>query len=84
MLSPRTEKKLADGLLILAVEQAVGAAPPDGEVTRADIARRAGVSETTILNIERLFQARLANAILEDPKAPRHLTRFARAIIENL
>ena len=84
MLSPRTDAKLAKGLRLLAEDQRAGHAPPAGEVGRSDIARRAGVSEGTILNIERMFKARLASSILRDPHAPHHLARIARDFLTHL
>lgn len=84
MLSPKTEAKLAAGLRRLAEDQAGGKAPMPGEVTRAEIARRAGVSESTIANIERLFAARLALSLLNDPDTSPHLARTAAAVIAKL
>jgi transcriptional regulator with XRE-family HTH domain len=84
MISPQTDLKLAKGLRRLAKDQRRGSAPPPGEVSRADIARRAGVSEITIANIERLFAARLAAALLNDPSTPTNLIRQARLTISKL
>lgn len=84
MLSPRTDAKLTKGLRRLAQDQRRGHAPPAGEVTRADIARRAGVSEGTILNIERMFAARVALGLINDPETPKHLVRAARSYLSSI
>jgi hypothetical protein len=84
MLSPRTDALLAAGLRRLKRDQESGKAPPVGVVSRAAIARRAGVSEDVIRGIERVFAARLAAAILRDPAAPTHLTRAAERFLAKL
>jgi transcriptional regulator with XRE-family HTH domain len=74
-MTPDTATKLDAALAFLREQQSSGEAPPPGEVTRAELARRAGVSEDTIARIERQFRARLAAALLSYPDLPRHLSR---------
>ena len=83
MLHPLTAAKLATGLAQLEQEQEAGEAPPPGQVTRADLARRTGVSEATIYKIECVFKARLASAILQDPDAPPHLAKLALSALKH-
>jgi transcriptional regulator with XRE-family HTH domain len=73
-LSELTAAKIDHGLAALALDQLHGIAPPDGQVTTADIATRAGVSESTIRNIERMALARLASELLKQD-LPAYLTR---------
>jgi hypothetical protein len=73
-MTPLTASKLDQALAALRDEQARGEAPPPGEVSRAELARRAGVCEATIAHIERTFRARLAAALISDPSTPAHLT----------
>lgn len=63
MLSPKTNAKLAKALRQLAADQAAGNAPPPGEISREELARRAGISPGTVQNIEIMFAARLAAAL---------------------
>ncbi len=84
MPTPRTDQKLAKALRRIRKAQASGEGPLPGEWSRAALARRCGVSEETILNMERLFQARLAAAILADPASPKPLLRAAAIAIAKL
>lgn len=68
MLQDLTATKIDNGLAKLAMDQMEGIAPPPGQVTLADIARRAGVSEATVYKIERVALAKLHAAICQDPK----------------
>lgn len=74
MLSDLTAAKLDHGLAKLALDQLTGAAPPPGEVSLSDLARRSGVSEATIRRIERIALAKLA-AALASSDLPPHLAR---------
>jgi hypothetical protein len=65
MLSEDTAAKIDHGLAALALDQLRGTAPAPGEVSAATLARYAGVSESTILNIERLALAKLARELGE-------------------
>lgn len=73
MLSEITAAKVDHGLASLAVDQLTGKAPPPGQISRAELARRAGVSETVISKIERIALAKAAAAILSQPDLPAHL-----------
>lgn len=68
MLQNLTAAKIDHGLAKLALDQLNGQAPPPGQVSLADLAKRAGVSEATILKIERMALAKLHSAISQDPK----------------
>lgn len=74
-LSRTTARKLDEGLATLVIEQGFGLAPEPGSVSRADIARRAGVSEGTIANLEKLALAKVAAALRETPDLPPHIAR---------
>lgn len=50
----------------------------------AVVARTCGVSRSTVTNITRMFRARLAAAILQDPTAPPHLITLARHFTSRL
>lgn len=63
MLHPLTAAKLDHGLAKLALDQLRGQAPPPGKVSLADLARRAGVSEATVLKVERIALAKVAAAL---------------------
>lgn len=76
MLNDLTAAKIDHGLAKLALDQLAGEAPPPGQVTLADLARRAGVSEATILKIERIALAKVA-ARLAAEQLPPHLERRA-------
>lgn len=69
-MDPDTDSKLATALRQLREEQARGEAPPPGEVSRAELARRAGVSKDTIARIEGIFRARLTASLLAEPDLP--------------
>ena len=84
MRSRQTMHRLEVGLRLLKRDQERGAAPPPGAVTRADIARRAGLSKAVIRDVERLFAARLAAAILADPDCPRQMARMASTFLSRL
>lgn len=68
MLRPITAAKLDQGLAKLAMDQLEGTAPPPGQVSLADIARRAGLSEKCILDFERITLAKVYHALLQDPQ----------------
>lgn len=74
-LCKTTARKLDEGLAALVIEQRLGLAPEPGSVSRADIARRAGVSEGTIANLEKLALAKVAIALRQTPDLPPHLYR---------
>jgi hypothetical protein len=79
-LSELTAAKLDHGLAALALDQLRGEAPPDGQVSLADIARRAGVSEGTVLKLERLALAKLAAGLMRSDLPP-HLARKLSRIL---
>ncbi len=68
MLQETTAAKLDQGLRKLAEDQKAGIAPPPGEVSLSDIALRAGLSNSTILNFERMTLAKVYAALIKDPK----------------
>ena len=64
MLTEKTAAKIDDGLVQLVADQLVGAAPPPGKVSIADLADRAGVTVSTIRKIERIALAKVAAGLL--------------------
>ena len=66
MLQDLTAAKIDGGLAKLVMDQMEGNAPPPGQVSLGDIARRSGVSEATVLKIERVALAKLHAAITQD------------------
>jgi hypothetical protein len=82
MLTPLTAAKIDAGLLQLEIDQRTGQAPPPGEVSLADLASRAGVSEATILDLQRLALAKLARALRADGLPP-HLASLACSLIDD-
>lgn len=66
MLRKNIAAKIDQGLAKLAEDQKAGIAPPPGEVSLAEIARRAGVSDATVLNIERIALAKVHAALIKD------------------
>lgn len=68
MLHDLTAAKIDHGLAKLAMDQLTGKARPPGQVSLSDIAQRAGVSEGTILNIERMALAKVQACIRKDPR----------------
>ena len=83
MLNPLTAAKLDHGLAKLALDQMTGEAPPPGEVTLADLARRAGVSEATVLKVERMARAKVAARLLADPDLPPQLVKRISQLLSN-
>jgi hypothetical protein len=75
MLSEDTAARIDHGLAALALDQLRGTAPIPGEVSAATLASYAGVSETTILKIERIALAKLARELRLD-LPPRYLRRL--------
>lgn len=82
MLTELTAAKIDAGLLQLEIDQRTGAAPPPGEVSLADLATRAGVSEATILDLQRLALAKLARALRADGLPP-HLAGAVCPLIDD-
>jgi len=68
MLRQNIAAKIDKGLAKLAEDQKAGIAPPPGEVSLAEIARRAGVSYSTVLNIERMALAKVYAALIKEPE----------------
>lgn len=75
MLSALTAAKIDHGLAKLALDQITGDGPPPGAVSLAALAHRAGVSEATILKLERMALAKVTARLLADPEIPPHLIR---------
>ncbi len=67
MLQKHIAAKIDQGLAKLAEDQKAGIAPPPGEVSLAEIARRAGVSDSTILKLERIALAKVHAALIKEP-----------------
>lgn len=82
MLNDLTAAKIDHGLAKLALDQMTGDGPPPGSVSLADLARRAGVSEATILKVERMALAKIAARLADGPLPP-HLTRKLTRILSN-
>lgn len=82
MLTELTAAKIDAGLLQLELDQRTGKAPPPGEVSLADLAQRAGVSEATILDLQRLALAKLARALRADGLPP-HLSGAVCRLIDD-
>ena len=66
MLQKRIAEKIDEGLRQLKADQEDGNAPPPGKITRAELARRSGVSEATIYKIEMIALAKAYAYILQD------------------
>lgn len=66
MLSDKSAAKIDHGLASLALAQLTGNAPPPGQVTLAELAKRCSVSEATILKLERMALAKLRAALTSD------------------
>ena len=79
MFSPEVDARIAAALVSLAEDQRAGLAPYP--VPRAEICRRAGVSESTLIALETRFRHRLAAALLRDPEVPPHLARRIAKLI---
>lgn len=82
MLTELTAARIDAGLLQLEIDQRTGHAPPPGEVSLADLATRAGVSEATILDLQRLALAKLARGLRADGLPP-HLARCVCNLIDD-
>lgn len=80
-LNATTAAKIDHGLAALRLDQLTGAAPPPGEVSVHDIARRAGVSPATIQKLELIARAKIANAILADPDLPPSMARKLSSLL---
>lgn len=80
MLNPLTAAKLDHGLASLALDQLEGKAPPPGEVSLAELARRAGVSEATVQKVERIALAKVAARLAEGNLPPHLARRIARQL----
>jgi len=80
MLSAITAAKLDHGLASLALDQLRGEAPPPGQISLEELARRSGVSPATVAKIERIALAKLARALTGDPALS---SRLARALSPN-
>lgn len=74
-MANRPQNEIDSGLAALRAAQARGEAPPPG-MSRADLARHAGLSEATIRRIEATFRARLAAALLSDESTPVSIARL--------
>lgn len=53
-------------------------------MTIAELALQCGVSKGTVANMVRMFKARLASEILNDPAAPPNLISAARKFLSHL
>lgn len=84
MLNPLTAAKIDHGLAKLELDQLAGEAPPPGQVTLTDLARRAGVSEGTILKIERIALAKMAAALAADGELPPRLAKRLSLVIPHI
>lgn len=79
MISDLTALKLDAALLQLELQQRQGEdAPAPGQLSQAELARRSGLSESTINGIERIALAKLARGLM-DQDLPPHLTKIILA-----
>lgn len=83
MHSELTDLKLQSAALQLEMMRLSGELAPDEEVTLAEYARIAGLSEGTVHKTFRSGLSRAAAAFLTDPDLPPHLKRRAAALIES-
>jgi len=77
-MTPRIADALDTALASLRADQERGIAPPPGAVTQAEIARRAGLSEASIRNIEQVAIAKLAAGLLRQGDLPPRVTAALR------
>ena len=82
MLSETTAAKLDHGLASLALDQLRGTAPQPGQVSLAEIARRSGVSEKTVAQVERIALAKIARQ-LAATSLPPHLSRRISSLLQS-
>jgi hypothetical protein len=80
-MNPLTLARIDHGLASLAMDQLRGVAPPPGQVSPEEIARRAGVSKSSVLRLEMIAKAKLAAALISDPELPPHLRRKLAATL---
>lgn len=76
MITRPTAEKIDHGLRDLRLAQARGEAPPPGQISNAELARRCGVSEDTISRLYHIALAKVA-ARLQPDDLPPHLSRRA-------
>lgn len=69
MLTPETNQKLALGMAVIRDLQEKGKIPPPPYSLR-DLAEICGVSQGTIINLERMSRAKLCAKLLRDPHLP--------------
>lgn len=81
-MTPTTAEKLDQALAKLREDQARGEAPPPGEVSQAELARRAGFSKKVIASIEQNFRAQVAARLLAEPDLPFHLRRALSSLLK--
>jgi transcriptional regulator with XRE-family HTH domain len=79
-MTSTTAAKLDHGLASLALDQLRGIAPPPGKVSVAEIARRAGLSEATVAQVERIALAKLARQLTGH--LPPHLSKKLSAQLQ--
>lgn len=76
MISETTAARIDHGLASLALDQLRGTAPPPGQVSTAEIARRAGVSEATVAKLQMIALAKLARHLTADPELAPLISRY--------
>ncbi len=81
-LSRKTATKLDEGLALLAIEQSLGIGPV-GEVSIAEIAKRAGVSESTVATVEKIALAKLAAGLIDRGLPPNLARKVSRILNPN-
>ena len=80
MLSETTAAKIDHGIASLELDKLCGTAPPPGDVSIAEIARRSGVSEKTVARIDRVALAKVARQLAQT-KLPPHLARKLSSLL---